>query len=178
MTSVAIRRGAVPVVLAILIASVWLVTRRADVAAQAATTTTHTRTYLGLDFRPLDALVFPELASNTGGGIYPIAFGNDINRKWQVLLRWLPARYAYLHRRVARGESAGLDTVPGRHEGVHAQGQPDRHDEGATRLPPWRAYLRDRELPNRFPGLGVERGSGALHLHRHVLHLRRTLRAR
>jgi hypothetical protein len=69
----------VPVVLTILIASVWLVARRADGAAQAAITTTHTRTYLGLDFRPLDAMVFPELASNTGGGIYPIAMGNDIN---------------------------------------------------------------------------------------------------
>jgi hypothetical protein len=79
MTSVAIGRGALPVVLAILITSVWIVARRADVAAQTATTTTYTRTYLGLDFRPLDAVVFPELASNSGGGIYPIAIGNNIN---------------------------------------------------------------------------------------------------
>jgi hypothetical protein len=42
------------------------------------TTTTYTRTYLGLDFMPLDAVVFPELASNTGGRIYPIAIGDNI----------------------------------------------------------------------------------------------------
>ena len=58
--------------MAILIASGWLVARRADGAAQAATATTHTRTYLGLDCRPLDVNVFPELASNTGGGIYTL----------------------------------------------------------------------------------------------------------
>jgi hypothetical protein len=78
MTSIAIKR-ALPVVLAILIASVWIVTRWTDETAQAATTTTHTRTYLGLDFRPLDTVVFPELASNTGGGIYPIALGDNIH---------------------------------------------------------------------------------------------------
>jgi hypothetical protein len=79
MGTVTIRRGVLPLVLTTLIASMWLVPRGADGAARAATTTTFTRTYVGLDFRPLDAVVFPELASNTGGGIYPIALGDDIN---------------------------------------------------------------------------------------------------
>ncbi len=84
MTNVAIRRRmrVLAVVLAVLITSVWVAAQQADGAthaAQAVRTTTYTRTYLGLDFRPLDVNVFPELASNTGGGIYPIAIGNDIN---------------------------------------------------------------------------------------------------
>jgi len=81
MTRVGITRGGLAVVLAILIGPVWLVAQRTDGSAQAATTTltTYTRTYLGLDFQPLDANVFPELASNTGGGIYPLAIGDNIN---------------------------------------------------------------------------------------------------
>ena len=74
----AIRRSVLPAALVILVASAWAMTARADSAARA-TATTFTRTYAGLDFRPLDVNVFPELASNTGGGIYPLAIGDDIN---------------------------------------------------------------------------------------------------
>jgi len=90
MTSVEVRRGVLPLVLAFLVTSVWVTTERSDGAAGGATTAkarstakattkTYTRTYLGLDFQPLDAAVFPELATNTGGGIYPIALGDNIN---------------------------------------------------------------------------------------------------
>jgi hypothetical protein len=91
MTSVAIKRGVLPLLLAFLATSVWVTTERSDGAVGAATrvanpgtaakatTKTYTRTYLGLDFQPLDAAVFPELATNTGGGIYPLALGDNIN---------------------------------------------------------------------------------------------------
>jgi hypothetical protein len=73
------RRAAMSVTMAVLIAVGWLAARVSDGSVRAVTIPTYTRTYLGLDFRPLDVNVFPELASNTGGGIYPIAIGNDIN---------------------------------------------------------------------------------------------------
>ena len=80
MRSMAIRRGALPLALALLVAATWIVARGSGGTVRAATTaTTYTRIYAGLDFAPLDVNVFPELASNTGGGIYPLAIGDDIN---------------------------------------------------------------------------------------------------
>lgn len=74
------RRCVLPVVLALLASAVWLTAGQSDgAAAKAAKKTTYTRTYLGLDFRPLDTNVFPELATNTGGGIYPLALGANID---------------------------------------------------------------------------------------------------
>lgn len=91
MRSVAIKRVALPVAVAILVASGWVASRQVvGAAGQAVTTTTHTRTYLGLDVRSLDAAVFPELAGNTRGG------------EREVLLRLLPAERGAPSRRCSR----------------------------------------------------------------------------
>jgi hypothetical protein len=47
--------------------------------AQAATTQSYVKTLVGLDFHSLDQAVFAELAPNTGGAMYPVALGDNVN---------------------------------------------------------------------------------------------------